>query len=96
MSNITAKVLADDDMPCRAMSSIELFLDMCGDVLLDVVLLESSIRDVDRFLLELFAHIHILDDGLWASRNGGNAACGSIGGGRIGFDISHGEKREWR
>lgn len=47
MSDITAKVLADDDVPCRAVASIELFLDMCGDVLLDVVFFEGGVCNVD-------------------------------------------------
>lgn len=47
MGNITAKVLAHDDMPCRAMASIEFFLDMCCDILLDIVFLKGSVGDVD-------------------------------------------------
>lgn len=92
MSDITAKVLADDDVPCRAVASIELFFDMCSDVLLDVVFLESTVCNIDGFLLELFAHVYVLDDGLGASRRNGDTAGGSVNCVGIWFDISHGDE----
>lgn len=94
MSDIAAKVLADDDVPCRAVAPIELFLDVCGDVLLNVVFVESGIGNVDGFLLELFAHVDILDDSFGSSRRDGNTAGGSVDGGGIGFDICHGENED--
>ena len=62
--DIASKVLADDDVPCGAVSSVELLLDLCSDVFLDVVLLERGGRDVDRLLLHLLAHVDVLDDRL--------------------------------
>ena len=48
MGHITAEVLPDDDVPCRSMSSIELLLNLCGDVFLDVVLFEQVAHDWRR------------------------------------------------
>ena len=64
MCHVAAKVLADDDVPGWAVSAVELLLDLRSDVLLDVVLLERGGRDVDRLLLHLLAHVHVLDDRL--------------------------------
>ena len=66
MRDIASKVLADDDVPCGAVSSVELLLDLGGDVLLDVVLFESGGGDVYSLLLHLLAHVDILDDSLGA------------------------------
>jgi len=63
MRHVASEVLANDYMPCWPVSSIKLLLDLCSDVLLDVVFFEGSGRDVDAFLLHLIAHINILDDG---------------------------------
>lgn len=65
MSDIAAKVFSDHNMPRSAMSSVELFLDLCSDVLLDVVFLESGSCDLNALLLHLFSHVHILNDSLW-------------------------------
>ncbi len=62
MSDITAEVFADDNMPCCTMPSVELLLDVSGDVLLDIEFFESGIGDLDRLLLKLFAHVHIFYD----------------------------------
>lgn len=67
MRDIAPKVLANDDMPCGAVPSVELLLDLRGDVLLDVVLLERGGRDIDRLLLHLLAHVDVLDHRLRAS-----------------------------
>ena len=64
MGDIATKVLAHDDVPRRAMSSVKLLLDLCGNVLLDVVLFEGSGSDVYGLLLHLLAHVDVLDDGL--------------------------------
>ena len=42
VGDIAAKVLADDDVPGGAVAAVELLLDLCGDVLLDVVQLRTS------------------------------------------------------
>lgn len=39
MGDIAAKVLSDNDVPCRTMFSVEFLLDLSGNVLLDVVFL---------------------------------------------------------
>ena len=75
MSDITAKVFANDDMPGRTMLSVKLLLDLCSDVLLDGVFFESSGSDVDALLLQLLAHVYVFDDGLW----GGGCTCFSWG-----------------
>lgn len=63
---IAPKVLPNNNMPCRAIFSVELLLDLRRDVLLDVVLFESRSRNFDGLLLHLLAHINILDDGFGA------------------------------
>lgn len=92
MGNITAKVLADNDVPCRAMAPIKFFFDMCCDILLDIVYLESSVCDVDWLLLELFVHVYIFYDGFGTGRGVSNTTCGSLDG--FGFNISHDIGRE--
>jgi hypothetical protein len=67
MSDIAAKIFSDDNVPRRAMSSVELLLDLSGDVFLDVEFLEGRRRDVDRFLLHLLAHVNVFDDGFGAT-----------------------------
>ena len=64
--DVAAKVLADDDVPGWAVASVELLLDLCSNVLLNVVLLQRDGRDVDRLLLHLLAHINVFDYGLGA------------------------------
>ena len=64
MGDIASKVFADDDVPGGVEASVELLLDLRGDVLLDVVLLERGARDVDGLLLHLLAHVDVLDHGL--------------------------------
>ena len=66
MRDIGAKVLANDDVPCRAVAFVKLLLDLGGDVLLDVVLFERGGGDVDGLLLHLLAHVDVLDDRLRA------------------------------
>lgn len=64
MSDIAAKILSDNNMPCWTMSSIEFLLYLSCNVFLDIKFLEGSGRDVDRFLLHLLAHVDIFDGGL--------------------------------
>ena len=64
MCHVAAKVLADDDVPGWAVSAVELLLDLRGDVLLDVVLLEGGRGDVYALLLHLLTHVDIFYDGL--------------------------------
>ena len=61
---VAAKVLAHNDMPGGAEPLVKLLLDLSGDVLLDVVLLQGGRGDVDGLLLHLLAHVDVLDDGL--------------------------------
>ena len=65
MSDITAKVLSDYNMPSWTIFSIKLLLDLGGNVFLDVVLLQCCGRDIDAVLLHLLAHIDVLDDRFW-------------------------------
>lgn len=64
VGNITPKVLSDDDMPGGPMPSVKLLLDLRSNVLLDVVLFEGGGGDIDRLLLHLLAHVHVLDNRL--------------------------------
>jgi hypothetical protein len=96
MSDITAKVLADDDMPSSAVSSIEFLLDKGCDIFLDGIFLECRVCDINRLLLELFAHVNVLDDGLGARRDGGDTAGGSVYGGGFYFNVGHGGGGGWK
>ena len=89
MCNVTSKVLADDNMPCWAMSAVELLLDLCSDVLLDVVFLEGGECDVDALLLHLVAHVYILDDSLGCAVLWRGAGVGRGVGGCVYF-LGHG------
>lgn len=91
MSDITAKVLANDDMPSSAVLPIKFLLDKGCDIFLDGILFDCRVCDINRLLLELFAHINIFDDGLGARRNGGDTARRSVCGGGFWFHVGHGE-----
>jgi len=65
--DVASKILANNDVPCWAMSSVKLLLDLSGDILLDVVFFESGGRDVHALLLQVLAHIDRFYDGFWAS-----------------------------
>ena len=65
--DIATKILANDNVPCRAVSSVELLLDLSSDVFLDVVFFEGGGRDVYTLLLEVLIHVDRFDDGFWAS-----------------------------
>lgn len=61
-----SKVLPHNDVPRRAMPSVELLLDLCSDIFLNGVFLESCCGDLHALLLHLFYHINVFDDGLGA------------------------------
>ena len=65
--NVASKILANNDVPCGAMSSVKLLLDLSGDILLDVVFLEGGGRDVHALRLQVLAHIDRFYNGFWAS-----------------------------
>ena len=65
MGNVAPKVLSNDDMPSRPVSSVKLLLDLCSNILLDVVLFKGGGSDIDGLLLHLLAHVHVLYDCLW-------------------------------
>ena len=62
--HVAAKVTADDAVPRWVVLFVELLLDVCGDVLLDVVLLHRLRRAVDSVLLHVLRHVGILYHGL--------------------------------
>ena len=66
---IAAEVAAHDAMPCWVVLFVELFLDVCCNVLFDVVLLKGLRGTIDRVLLHVFCHIGILDHCLPVSHN---------------------------
>jgi len=59
--DVTAEIPAHDAMPRRVVLFVKLFLDVGGDVLLDVVLLERLRRAVHGVLLHVLGHVRILD-----------------------------------
>jgi len=68
--HVRAEVAANDAVPGRVVLFVELLLDESGDVLLDVVLLESLGSAVDGVLLHVLGHVGILDHGLAVSHGG--------------------------
>ena len=63
VSDVAAEVTPDDAMPRRVVLFVELLLDVSGDVLLNVVLLQRLRRAIDGVLLHVLGHVRILDDG---------------------------------
>lgn len=63
VSDVGAEVPAYDAMPGGVVLFVELFLDVGGNVLLDVELLEGDVGAVDGILLHLLVHVGVLDDG---------------------------------
>ena len=63
VGHIGAEVTAHNAVPCGVVLLVELLLDECGDVLLNVELLEGLGRDVDSVLLHVFGHISVLHNG---------------------------------
>lgn len=57
MSNKASKVPSNNTVPRWAFAVIEGLLDVLGNVLLNVVLLHSFLRDLDGLALHLFAHV---------------------------------------
>lgn len=93
MRDVAAKILANNNVPGRAMSSVKLLLDLSSDVLLDVVFFEGGGRDVHALLLEVLTHIDRFDDGFRASDTIVRCVlCGTtIGGGDSVLFVGHGE-----
>lgn len=89
MRNIAPKVLAHNDMPRRAITSIELLLDLRCDVFLNGVLLERTGGDVDGLLLHFVSHVDVLDHGLWEGLFACCVGCGVAAPG-FGAATSHG------
>ena len=63
MGDVGAEVSAHHTVPCGVVFLVELLLDVCGNVLLDVELLQRYVGAVDGILLHLFVHVSVLDDG---------------------------------
>jgi len=63
VGHVRPKVPADDAVPRRVVFFVEFFLNVSCNILLYVVLLQSSGGAVHSILLHLFAHVSILDDG---------------------------------
>ena len=64
MGDVGTEVSTHDAMPGWVVLFVKLLLDVGGDILLDVVLLEGLGGAVDSVLLHLLGHVRILDHGL--------------------------------
>ena len=62
VSDIRAKVLANDDVPGGTVAFVKLLLDLSSNILLDIVLFQRARSNIDSFLLELIAHVDVFDD----------------------------------
>jgi len=58
---VAAKVAADDAVPRRVVLLVKLLLDVCRNVLFNVVLFERLRRTIDCILLHVLRHISVLD-----------------------------------
>ena len=72
VSDVGTEVAAYDAVPCGVVLLVEFLLDEGGDVLLDVVLLESLGSAVDGILLHVLRHVSVLNHGLTV-RHGGKS-----------------------
>ena len=68
MGDIRAEVAAHNAVPGGIVLLVELLLDVGGDILLDVELLEGDVGAIDSVLLHLLVHVGVLDDGFPLSR----------------------------
>jgi len=64
MCDVAAEIPSDDAVPRGVVLLVELLLDVGGNVLLDIVLLQGLRRTVHGILLHVLGHISILDYGL--------------------------------
>ena len=71
VGHVAAKVPADDAMPGGVVLFVELLLDVGGDVLFDVVLLQGLGGAVNGVLLHVLGHVSILNDSFPVSHLGG-------------------------
>lgn len=63
MSDVGSEVPAYDTVPCGIVLLVELFLDECSNIFLNVEFLKGLIGGVNCILLHLFVHVCVLDDG---------------------------------
>merc|ERR1740137_426421 len=61
MSNIASKIPSNNSMPCWVVLFVELLLDECCNVFLDVVFFQGLCGAVYCVLLHLLGHVSILD-----------------------------------
>jgi hypothetical protein len=61
MRDVGSEVPADHAVPGGVVLLVELLLDVGGDILLDVELLQSHICAINRILLHLLVHIRVLN-----------------------------------
>jgi len=64
VSYVAAKVASNDAMPGWVVLFVKLLLDECGNVLLNIVLLQRLSCTVHSILLHLLGHVRVLNDGL--------------------------------
>ena len=62
VSDVGAEVSSDDAVPGGIVLLVELLLDVGGDVLLDVVLLQSLRSAVYSILLHVLGHVSVLNN----------------------------------
>jgi hypothetical protein len=81
VGDVAPKVFADDDVPGGTVAPVKLFLNLRGDVLLDVVFFEGGRSDVDALLLHVLVHVDVLDGRLGAGATSCTADAGVGGSG---------------
>ena len=72
MRNVGAEIATHDAMPSGVVFLVELLLDVAGDVLLDVVLLQRLRGAVHRVLLHVLGHVRVLDNGFSVRHDAGS------------------------
>ena len=59
--DVRSEISTHDAMPRRTVLFVELFFDVRGDVLLDVVVFDGACRCPNRIVLHVFTHVGIFD-----------------------------------
>jgi len=64
VGDVRSEVSAHDAMPSGIVLLVKLLLDVAGDILLDVVLLQRLSRTINGVLLHIFRHVGVFNHSL--------------------------------